>query len=214
MGTGGYGRVVQPAKMMSIRSDEERAVYDRWVKIQSEVLMPMGRRGERDAIIATAEDMLAGETNPAFRQLLIMGVSATLHVHGWDEESLAWCERRVAEAPDDPHAHNGLAMWYFVNSQPERSPGDLEKALEYSAEAAAKARASGSWRRSVLHDRCRIAVAARRYDIVAEAMEEILQVWANPCEPDIPAFETDWLDAIPAHAVEADLLERYRAAAG
>ena len=45
-------------------------------------------------------------------------------------------------------------------------------------------------------------------------MEEILEAWADPCELDIPEFETDWLNAIPAHAVEADLLKRYRAAAG
>lgn len=199
---------------MSTKPDEERAVYVRWVKIQSEVLMPMGRRGERDALIGTAEDLLADEKDHAFRQLLIMGVQAILHVHGWEEESLAWCEREIAEAPDDPTAHNSLAMWYFVNAQPERDPDDLEKALEHSAVAVAKARASGSWRRYVLHDRCRIAVAAARYDIVAEAMEEILDVWADPCEPDIPAFETDWLDVIPANAVEAGLLKRYRAAAG
>ena len=87
-------------------------------------------------------------------------------------------------------------------------------AHNHSAEAVAKARAAESWRRSVLQDRCRIAVAAGRYDIVSEAMEEILDVWANPCEPDIPMFEADWLDALPSDAVEVDLLQRYRAAAG
>ena len=197
---------------MSNNSDES-SEYNRWVEIQTQVLTPLGRRGERDALIETAEGVLAAEANQAFRQLLIMGVSAILQVHGWDAESLAWCERGVAEAPDDPTAHNGLAMWYYASSQPEWRSDHLEKALELSAEAVAKAHASGSWRRYVLHDRCRIALAAGRYDIVAEAMAEILEIWPNPDELDIPMFETDWLDAIPAGAVEAGLLERYRAAA-
>ena len=47
-------------------------------------------------------------------------------------------------------------------------------------------------------------------DPVAEAMAEILEVWSNPCEPDIPMFEGDWLDAIPEDAIDPDLLRRYR----
>ena len=214
MGPRGYGEVVQSTPMMSTRPDEENANFRRWIKIQSEVLMPMGRRGERDALIGKAEGILADETDPAFRDLVIMGVSAILHVNGWERGSLAWCERRVGEAPDDPKSHNDLAMWYYANPLRKPTADELDQALQHSAKAVEKAREMGCWQRSVLHDRCRIATAAGKYDIVAEAMEEILEVWANPCEPDIPMFESDWLATIPIDAIENDLLERYRAAAG
>jgi len=197
-----------------MRPSSEDDVFNRWMKVQLDVLLPLGRRRNLGELIETAENILKDEADPVFRQLFMGGVSAVLHTNGWEDESLTWCRRAIAEFPEDPIVYNALAMRSFANPLREPTQEDLDKALEHSAVAVEKARSSNTWRRYVLHDRCRIAVAAKRYDIVTEAMAEILEVWVSPCEPDIPIFESDWLGTIPENAIEPDLLRRYLTVTG
>lgn len=176
------------------------------------VLRPLERAGRGKEMDEAARAFLAEITDPEVRKITMGTVSSWLHCCRAVEESWAWCERAVDEAPDDPIAQNRLATWFFYSPLSDPEPEDLELALEFNAEAVRKARTSNTWRRNVLHDRCRIAVAAGRHDLVAEAMAEILEVWnERTCIPDIPMFEWDWLDKVPAGAIDPDLLGRYEA---
>ena len=67
----------------------------------------------------------------------------------------------------------------------------MGEALACTDKALDLARASKRWLRHVLYTRCRIAVEAKRYDLVEAAMEEILSDWPCRCEIDIPMFEWD-----------------------
>ena len=205
--------MVQPPKMMPIATDEERMLNDRWVRLQTEVLMPLGRRGDSASLVAEAEKLLACEPSGRFRCLLIQGVAAVLQACGWWVESIAWYRRSVEETPQDPIARNSLAVAFFLNAQKEEAAGQLEQALVHSGRAVETSRASGRWRRFVLYDYCRIAAAAGRYDEVSKAMLEILDLWNHSSEPDIPVLEADWLNAVPADAIDPELIDRYRAAA-
>lgn len=138
-------------------------------------------------------------------------VSTALRILERDAESFRWRRREIEEAPEDPIAWNGLATWYLYHPHRDATAEELDEGLRYSAVAVEKARASNTWRRNVLHDRCRIAVAAGRFDVVEDAMAEILSVWADPCEPDIPMFEWDWLTKVPPDAIDAGLRSHYQA---
>lgn len=175
-----------------------------------DVIYPLVRSGKFQELFKELEKKLAEVTEKEIRCSLL-GLLASFHATDGDA-SESWRRQRqmVEEYPDDPLAQNGMSKWHYYNSFPEHNLEDLAQALDYSAVAVEKARTSNAWRRNVLHDRCRIATAAGRFDIVAEAMEEILEVWADPCEPDIPMFEWDWLDDLPSGALDADLMARFQ----
>lgn len=176
------------------------------------IIRPLSRGwGDSTALLAKAESWLANETDTEIRKILIADIASALGCGGDVERSWQWSLRGVDEAPEDPHSYSHLAMWHFIGVYGHPETVDLAKALEYNALAVEKARKAKAWRRSMLHDRCRIATAAGRFDIVEEAMREILSIWPNPEDDDIPMFEWDWLKDVPAGALDANLMSDYQA---
>lgn len=186
--------------------------HDQRDKYRSTLIRPLAQgRGDSDALLATAESLLAIENDSEKRKRLIADVAAALSGGGDVERSWQWCMRGLDEDPEDCFFYNCLAVRHFMGVYGHPETVDLVKALEYSAVAVEKARKAKAWRRSMLHDRCRIATAAGRFDIVEEAMREILAIWPNPEDDDIPMFEWDWLKDVQAGALDANLMSDYQA---
>lgn len=73
-----------------------------------------------------------------------------------------------------------------------------------------KARASGTWIRYSLFDRCRVLRAMERWNRIAETMEEILATLPHRGELDFPYLEYDWLKHAPeGFGYEDELWNRY-----
>lgn len=196
---------------MPERDAVSEAALARFLVFHHRVTEPLlQRRGSVPELLADAERLLVEEADPDNRLSMFGDVASVLHCVGEEDLSWEWCQRGASEARDDPVALNRLATWYFYNPLREPTADDLALALEYNAAAVDKARKAHAWCRLILHDRCRIATAAGRFDIVAEAMREILDVWPNPDELDIPMFEWDWLARVPEGAIDEALRADYQ----
>jgi len=146
------------------------------------------------------------------RSFLLHEISSFLMVSGRDDEALAVIHERIDFAPDDPMNWCGLAGWHFYgHGFYDANEETLKAALAAIETAVAKARVHGEWHCHCLNDRCRIAVAMKRYDLLEETLREIL---AMPARPDVPdtQLEDDFLRRVPEGAIDRDLLARYRAA--
>ena len=187
------------------------AFFRRDEELRDKVVLPLARRrGDVAACLEIAERLLAEEADPECRGAMISAVSHALHCGGEVDLSWAWCLRSVEEQPDHPLTLNGPAAWLYYTPLGEPTADDLRRALDYNLVALEKAREAECWQRSILHDRCRIATSAGRWDVVEAAMREILEVWRNPSNSDIPMFEWDWLDRAPDGVLDGGLLADYR----
>lgn len=172
------------------------------------VLKPLLKAEDAAGLDSRTNEYLQSEPDREARRHVMCTLASFLQLLGHEDEGWLWLKRQLEEAPHDPLAQNRLAAWYYYAPRhPTRE--ELEEALEHSLAAVEKARAANEWRRSVLHDRCRIATALQRWDVLEEAMAEILDVWADPCELDIPMFEWDWLKDVSAGAIDPVLRARY-----
>lgn len=186
---------------------------NRWIDLYLDDFLRLGRSDDPRPLLKKAEEVLSAESDADFLKALFLGVATILAVNGWEKESLAWSQRAVDNFPEDPVVQSNLAMRPLLNPLRDPTQGELDQALLINHQALEKARGGKCWRRYVLSDRCRIAAVAGRYDVVAEAMADILEAWGNSSEPDTPVLEDDWLDNIPDGVLDKSLLEQYQALA-
>jgi tetratricopeptide (TPR) repeat protein len=155
---------------------------------------------------------LRSEGVPSRRLLLLQHLIDCLSGAGAWDEGLPVLREMIDLGPDDPLNWSRLSGWYFYTQGSYAADEEtLRFALEAIDRAIAKARVRGEWLRQCLNDRCRIAVAMKRYDLLEETMREILAIPPRRGVPDI-RIEDDFLQRVPEGAVDARLLADYRKA--
>jgi hypothetical protein len=85
---------------------------------------------------------------------------------------------------------------------------NLDSALEIAGEAVRGARMSGKFRRNALGVRARIAKQLQRYDLIAEALREIMSIKFSESRIDV-GVERDFIDGLPSHAIDEQLRSQY-----
>lgn len=190
-------------------SDEDQEAVDHFVQ---EAIKPlMWRKAWSDAIARLRQE-LEQEARVGRRLVLMSHLNHCLIGAGRDDDALAVIQEMIGLAPDDPLNWTRLAGWHFYcHGFYNARPADLEQALRSIDIGIAKARASGYLLRYCLNERCRIAVAMKRFDLLEETMRDILAIPPRPGVPDI-RIEEDFLRFVPEGNIETQLLADYQAA--
>jgi hypothetical protein len=84
----------------------------------------------------------------------------------------------------------------------------FDSALDIADEAVRCARISGKFRRNALGVRARIAKQLQRYDLIAEALREIMSIKFSESRIDV-GVERDFVDGLPSNAIEEQLRRQY-----
>jgi hypothetical protein len=190
-------------------SDEDQEAVERFF---TEAIMPLMRRNAWGEAVACLQGELERESGIGRRLLLMSHLSHALIVDRRDNDALAVIHKMIELAPEDPLNWSRLAAWHFYpHGFYDAGLEHLEPALRAIDTAVSKARPSGYLLRYCLNDRCRIAVAMKRYDLLEETMREILAIPPRRGVPDI-RIEDDFLQRVPEGAVDMRLLADYRTA--
>jgi len=184
--------------------------FARLNEYQDTILFPMVRDKRFRELCDRILELLATEHDPDCRFALITDLTTFLRYAGDDQESLRWAQSLTQEYADNPFAWTNLAGWYFYSPHPgSPSNKDRGRALEYFETALKIARQQNEFVRSVLFAICRVLTDMADYAALSEYMNEILLDMNIQREYDIPQFEADWLNRVPAGAIAPDLRETF-----
>lgn len=190
-------------------SDEDEDAIERFFR---EAIEPLMRRSAWSDAVVRLRHELDQEDGIGRRLLLMSHLNRFLLLDGRDNDALAVIREMTVLAPDDPLNWSRLAAWHFYcHGFYDAASEDLEPALKAIDTGIAKAHPSGDLLRYCLNERCRIAVAMKRYDLLEETMRQILAIAPRRGIPDI-RIEDDFLRLVPEGAIDARLLADYQRA--
>ncbi len=192
--------------------ESARTPGEAWDAIQNRI-DPLIRARKFDRAISLLRTWLESEMPVGERSIYLAELSRLLGAARRTDEAIAVIHQQIALDPDNSEPWQRLAGHYFYCSKPGGpSQEDLGQALHAIDTAVEKARGSGNWLWYCLGDRCRIALAMKRYDLLEESMRECLEGLSRPDDSLDYGPEGEFLARIPEGTVDSALIERFRAA--
>jgi hypothetical protein len=161
---------------------------------------------------AVVREWLLDEADRDKRAFHLGFLEVVLIAQGQDAAALDVIHQRLRDAPDDPLEWGSLARFHSVrHDTTEFSPDPLRAALDAIDVAVEKARRTGHYLRFCLNDRCRIAVAMQRWDLLDDSLRQILAIPPGRGVPDIQ-LEDDFLRRVPDGVIDPKVMAAYRSA--
>ena len=163
---------------------------------------PKAGAGQTPPTVPFLEDELAKTNNPLDRATLYQLIAQEYALADLVEKELNTMRRAAAEFPEEPVPWISLAARL---SHDQSTLGEAREAIERGLQIALR---TNRFVRYALGARARIANELGDHKLLEETVRSLITDGAQPRTEDC-GIETDFLDAVPADAIDREVREQY-----